>query len=262
MGLVNSGICAVDFDETYFATTNLQNYFQERLNFQHLKHVHLYCDPHSLQILQKRLQLRRKKGITFIGSGNFHYLTYFFLKEMTKPFTLVLFDNHLDLELKTNLMGSSMLSCGTWVSHALANIPLLERVVIIGPTVSVNNENTHPRTIIFPYSKIHEISSQQLLTTIQTKHVYISIDKDVLHPRIVQTNWDQGLMEIETLTTILEQILAKKLVEGIDICGEAQLNPLQLLQPECLTIVKKNEEANLRILQTCLKAIDRQTIGA
>lgn len=260
MGLVNSGITIIDFDETYFSQTKLQNYDHERLDFQHFEHVNLFCEESSLHILQRRLQARHQKGITFIGSGNYHYLTYLLVNEITKPFTLVLFDNHPDLG--TNQVNGNMLSCGSWVSYALSKLPFLQQVVIIGPTVALANKSPHPRTVILPFTENYTISSKLLLSNIHTEDVYISIDKDVLNTREVQTNWDQGGMDIDTLIRMLHSILKNKKVIGVDICGEFCASPLQLLQPDFQTIIHKNEKANLQILQTCLKAANQHTKGA
>ncbi|MET3697817.1 arginase family protein [Bacillus oleivorans] len=261
MGLINSGMTIIDFDETYFAQTKLQHYPHERLDFRHLEHVNLFCEEESLQTLQMRLQKRRQKGITLIGSGNYHYLTYLLLKEISEPFTLVLFDNHPDLG--TGQEVDQMLSCGSWVSYALSKIPLLQQVVIIGPTVALAQNSTHcSRTVFFPFDGTHYYSLKLILSSIPTKHVYISIDKDVLRKSEVQTNWDQGIMGIDTLNHMLETLLMSKQAEAVDICGELPLSPIEAIQPDYQSIIQKNEKANLLLLQTCLKASENQTKGA
>ena len=103
MSLVNRGLTIVDFDETYYEQTKLLNYSHERLDFRDLMHVNLFCGKDSFHILEERLSDRKQKGITFIGSGNYHYLTYLLINEITKPFTLVLFDNHPDLGIGKEL---------------------------------------------------------------------------------------------------------------------------------------------------------------
>ena len=183
------------------------------------------------------------------------------MKEITKPFTLVLFDNHPDLGTG-NGPDKSMLSCGSWVYHALKKIPLLQQVVIIGPTVVLANQSSYPRTVIFPFDGVHHYSLKTILSAIPTKNVYISIDKDVLNKANVLTNWDQGMMDIANLTTILEYILKNKQAEGVDICGEIRLNPVQMMRPGYKEIIHKNEHANIQILETCLKMSHNQYKGA
>ena len=261
MGLLNKGITIINFDETYKVQEELQHYRHENLDFQQLEHVNLFCEEDSLHTLEKRIKNRKQKGITFIGSGNYHYISYVLLKEMTKPFTLVLFDNHPDLGTG-NGPDKNMLTCGSWVYHALNKIPLLQQVVIIGPTVVLANQSTNPRTVIFPFDGAHHYSFKTILSAIPTENVYISIDKDVLNTDNVVTNWDQGMMDISTLTSILEHILKNKQVEGVDICGEERLTPAQILRPEVQRIIHKNEHANVQILETCLKMSHSQYRGA
>jgi arginase family enzyme len=261
MGLLKNGITIINFDETYSAQRKLQKYSHDELDFRPMKHVNLYCEEDSLQSLKNQLQKRKQKGITFIGSGNYHYVTYLLLKEMTKPFTLVLFDNHPDIGLTEN-QDHNIVSCGSWVSFALKDIPLLERVVIIGPTTITGYVATDPRIAIFPFDGNHHYSLRSILSVIQTKNIYISIDKDVLNPDEVVTNWDQGVMDIDTLISYFQTILKSKQAEGIDVCGEIRLSPTNTLLPEYHAKIHKNEQANLQILQTCLMLSHSHNIGA
>lgn len=261
MGLLENGITFINFDETYFAQHKLHNYLHDDLDFRQMKHVNLYCEEDSLQSLMKQLDKRIQKGITFIGSGNYHYVTFILLKEIKKPFTLVLFDNHPDIGLDNN-PHENLLSCGSWVSFALKEIPLLQRVVIIGPTTITSHFSTDPRVVIFPFDGRHDYSIKSVLSVIHTGNVYISIDKDVLNTTDAATNWDQGIMDMTRLNRFLEAILIAKKAEGIDICGEVPINPTNILLPNYQTMIYKNEKANLQILQTCLKMSHLQNKGA
>lgn len=261
MGLVRKGISVIHFDETYYAQEKLLQNMHEDLDFRQMQHVNLFCEEESLMILKRQLQRRAQKGITFIGSGNYHYMTYLLLKEMTEPFTLVLFDNHPDLGTGQN-RGEGLLSCGSWVSYALKKIPLLQRVVIIGPTTISQHQIHHPQVVILPFDGRHHYSLKSILSLIHTQHVYISIDKDVLTKDEVATNWDQGIMNLNTLTHYLKTIITHKQIEGVDICGEEYISPVDMLLPDYQTIIHKNELANMAILQTCLNASRQQTKGA
>jgi len=260
MGLLKNGMSILHFDETYFWQRGLQNHKHEDIDFTNMKHVNLYCEAESLQLLKNRLQKRNQKGITFIGSGNFHYVTFLLLKEITNPFTLLLFDNHPDLGEEQS-QEQSLLSCGSWVSYALKEIPLLQKVVIIGPTANTFY-STNPRVIFFPFKGRHQYSIQSILSVIQTKNIYISIDKDVLNTTEAITNWDQGTMKLDGLTHYLEWLVHEKAVEGIDICGEAHLSPVHAFLPEYQAMIQKNETANLKILQACLIEKYQQIKGA
>jgi hypothetical protein len=48
--------------------------------------------------------------------------------------------------------------------------------------------------------------------------VYLSIDKDVLAPTVVQTNWDQGVMTLEEVEQGIDMI--RNLVIASDVTGE------------------------------------------
>ena len=50
--------------------------------------------------IKRALNRRKNKGITFIGSGNYHYVSHLLLEEINKPFTLILFDHHTDMNLQ------------------------------------------------------------------------------------------------------------------------------------------------------------------
>lgn len=261
MGLLRKGICILHFDEQYSTQRDLLQAPHEDLDFRNINHVNLYCEETSLRQIAKGLEKRSQKGITFIGSGNYHYVSFLLLKELIKPFTLVLFDNHPDLGTKQH-QDEALLSCGSWVSYALKELPLLQQVVIIGPTNTMKHNPTDPRVVIFRFDDRHQYSIKSILSTIHTQNVYISIDKDVLNPTEVTTNWDQGRMSLKTLTHYLQPIFKQKQVEGIDICGEAQISPVNAVLPDYQKMTLKNEQANLIILQTCLDAGYQQTQGA
>lgn len=243
MGLLQQGISILHFDETYYAQKELQKIPHEEIDFQHLEQVHLYCDHHSLAEIGNRLQRRTNKGITFIGSGNYHYVTYVLLQEVAEPFTLILFDHHPDLG-----MGESeeepLFSCGSWVYYALRDLPLLQKAVIIGPTYE--KLPTHPRATIYPFDGIHNDTIYSILREIPTNQIYISIDKDVLRTKDAITNWDQGKMSIDTLTRQLSYLVKHKDVSGLDVCGEIRFSHAEQLHQELL----KNDQANVQILQS------------
>lgn len=260
MALLNKGLTMIHFDETYYLQKRLGQYAHEDINLMQMEHACLYCENQTLNALEKHLSKRRQKGVTFIGNGNYHYVSYILLKEITKPFTLVLFDNHTDLAQEEQ--EHKLLSCGSWVSFALRKVRQLQQVVIIGPTSLTSHQLHEPRTTIYPFNGKHLYSMNSILSSIITQNIYISIDKDVLSTSEVETNWDQGVMRLNTLAHFLKFLLAEKEVEGVDICGETLVSPVTAFLPDFQKIVRKNEYANMRILQECLKSAGKQTKGA
>jgi arginase family enzyme len=251
MGLLNKGVTFLNFDETYFLQQKLQSYPHESIDFLNLQHVNLYCEKDSLEEIEKRLSERKQKGITFIGNGNYHYVTYLLLKEIPTPFTLVLFDNHPDIDMSEDAT-EKIISCGSWVSFALEHIPMMKQIIIIGPSSAKIDSSYFSKVTIVPFDCQQNYSSKLILSTIQTDTVYISIDKDVLNKTDAVTNWDQGNMSILTLTQYLQDILKHKDIYGLDICGEVPSSPINLFLSTYKDSIQKNETANIKILQTCL----------
>uniref|UniRef100_UPI0022E22D81 arginase family protein n=2 Tax=Bacillaceae TaxID=186817 RepID=UPI0022E22D81 len=225
------------------------SYSHEDIDFTHLEHANLYCENTSLMHIKRALNRRKNKGITFIGSGNYHYVSHLLLEEINKPFTLILFDHHTDM----NLQGANeqtLISCGSWVSFSLRNNDNLKKVIIIGPSSLTIHSNDCPYVEIFPIDISHEVSIHTILSHIHTETIYVSIDKDVLDPKVTITNWDQGHMKLSRLLQFIHSLIMNKSIYGIDICGELPVYPSQLFLPKYKNAIQKNEQANLQILKT------------
>ncbi|MGX1983715.1 arginase family enzyme [Thermolongibacillus altinsuensis] len=233
MSLRHSGVTFLNFDGTYLSQKQLLRFPHEWIDVNDLNGTNLYCDNRSLCEIEKRLSKRKTKGITFLGSGNYHYASYLLLKEIREPFTLVLFDHHTDTSEESLF---PFISCGSWVVYVLKHVPLLKHVVIIGSSPSLSPS---PNVTIFPKNNI-DYSPKMIISNISTDCVYISIDKDVLRQEDAITNWDQGSMKLSVLLDYLQEILHRKDVIGVDICGEDRFASA------------KNEEANRKILEVCL----------
>ena len=50
--------------------------------------------------------------------------------------------------------------------------------------------------------------------------VYLSIDKDILSPSQVHTNWQQGTLTFSQLQNVILELFHRCRVLGADICGE------------------------------------------
>lgn len=249
MSLLHNGLTFLNFDDTYLLQNKLHSYSHEDIDFTHLEHANLYCENTSLMHIKRALNRRKNKGITFIGSGNYHYVSYLLLEEINKPFTLILFDHHTDM----NLQGANeqtLISCGSWVSFSLRNNDNLKKVIIIGPSSLTIHSNDCPYVEIFPIDISHEVSIHTILSHIHTETIYVSIDKDVLDPKVTITNWDQGHMKLSRLLQFIHSLIMNKSIYGIDICGELPVYPSQLFLPKYKNAIHKNEQANLQILKT------------
>lgn len=173
-----------------------------------------YVDKAALRELRGRLEGIDARGIHFIDSGNYHYLTHLFLEKIPREFELVLIDKHPDCKAS---MFESLMSCGSWIKDALYNIPNLMRVYMIG----VDTE------LLYELDDLGKYRDRALVVRASAKlsesklPVYMSIDKDVLDTSITVTNWDQGNMSLEELDEWIDYILDNRFLIGADICGEA-----------------------------------------
>ncbi|MDQ0256619.1 arginase family enzyme [Evansella vedderi] len=253
MSITHNEVTVLDFDHTYVSQKFLHDSTFEWIPMEDIPSTSRYCSNEARAEIYERLQHRRNKGITFIGNGNYHYVSLLLLQEIDSPFTLVLLDNHTDLQEPSFM---PLLSCGSWVLHALESLPNLEKVVIVGirPDFTTEQIPAHLRSkiSIIPHNHILFQKETKLLSHIQslipTANIYISIDKDVLDETAAKTNWDHGKMQLATLRSILQSLSEHKSIIGVDICGEYPA--IDFFDKEGLLATHLNEQANRTLLQT------------
>lgn len=138
-----------------------------------------YCSAESADLLRKRIAEIPVGALHWTDTGDYHYLTLFFLERIREPFELVLIDHHPD-DQPPAFGSPEMISCGDWVTHArrLENFREAEG---------------------FP--------------------VYLSIDLDFLNPEEFRTDWDQGTATLEEMSAIIRERTRGRRILGIDICG-------------------------------------------
>lgn len=188
----------------------------EILDFSELDGTCCYCEDQAARRIRSVLSPYPADGVHWIDSGDYHYITLFFLEKMESSFTLFLFDNHPDNQ---DTAFGEILSCGSWVKHAL-ELSMLEAVY----------PGWHP-----PYPP-----AALPLNPLKRGKAYISIDKDVLDRRYARTDWDQGTLTLDELIDAVKAISASYDVVGVDICGE--LSEHKGAGPEDLTINARTNE--------------------
>ncbi|WGK89522.1 arginase [Pseudomonas migulae] len=221
--------------------------------------LRLWSSERTWRRFAERLQQRpRHSGpqpeIFFFGSGDYHHLTPAFLTDLPAPVSLIHFDNHPDW-----VHFAPRRHCGSWVNQAL-KLPNIQRIVTLGPCsddlqnpqLKGGNLSALKRGVLqlFPWqhppSKVwgrvgdgaghQQLENQlhwrnlaeldwpvfldQLITSLPTEAVWITIDKDVLASEDAATNWDQGGMRLSHLLQAIRVLAANKRILGIDICGE------------------------------------------
>ena len=92
-----------------------ENFLKEEealwLDFRKLQGVNCYCTQEAEDEIKEKIYSLPFQGIHFLDSGNYHYLTKFWLEKIQKPFSLLVFDNHTDMQ-EAAFFG--LLSCGSW----------------------------------------------------------------------------------------------------------------------------------------------------
>lgn len=185
-----------------------------------------YCDQKAWEALLDKIKELPVSGIHFLDSGNYHYMTRLWLERIRKPFQLLVFDNHTDMQPPAF---GGLLSCGGWMASALRELPALEKVWLVGPS----REDWEPvdaklkeKVRILTREELKE--GADLLAFLRQMEealpLYISIDKDVLSQEVLHTNWSQGDMSGEVLLKALEYVekQAGDRLLGVDICGECE----------------------------------------
>lgn len=248
----------MDFDHTYYSQEALQNPDYEWINLSDISSTKRLCEKSTLDAIYERISKRNNRGITFIGSGNYHYISYLLLSEITEPFTLLLLDHHTDM---LNSPDQSIITCGSWIIPALETLPKLQQVIIIG--VGKDWETSFPKKYrgkvsVLPYKQIIDNPSfiHRITSLIKTEAVYISIDKDVFNENEAVTDWDQGEMTLKQLDQLLFTIASTKNIIGEDICGEDPRTAIEFYNSEVKAISKKNEQANQHILKISLQSMN------
>ncbi|MFD1176405.1 arginase family protein [Paenibacillus puldeungensis] len=244
MGLLHHDVTVLNFDHLYEQQPELSERADEWIDLTNIPATNLCCTRETLAKIRRRLTDRKTSGITYIGSGNYHYVSYAFLSEIDRPFSLILFDNHTDAKRSNQLPG--MLTCGSWVAEAISRLPLLQQVVWIGvhSDLLFSDPAIRSKTLLLPDLK----DPDQLLSSIIADEIYISIDKDVLVEADFVTEWDQGNMRLKQLIMALHSLVMNKNVLGIDVCGELRVSTSDVFKYS--KQIRLNERANLAILDT------------
>lgn len=244
----------LDFDQVYNAQTYFRKSRYKRINLSDIRNTNRFCERKSLVSISKRLKKYKDRGITFIGSGNYHYVTYLLMSEIQSPFTLVLFDHHTDM---MEAPCESLVTCGSWVLDSLENLPMLKKVVIIGTREDLLKsipKDLNKKVLVFSEEDIGQANIKKYIKSgVSTDNVYVSIDKDVLEESEAVTNWDQGNMNLMQLLNLIKFIAADKRICGIDVCGEYPYSPIASFNGQSMEAIQKNDRANFKILNTISK---------
>ncbi len=237
----------MDFSGIYREESFLENREVCWLDCRDISGVNGYCSDDAQEEIRKRIQEYSYEGIHFLDSGNYHYLSKFWLEKIQEPFSLVVFDHHTDMQ-ESAFFG--MLSCGSWIKEVLENNRYLRAVCIIGPpqeAVEQCEPTLASKVVFLTQEELNQGKKEKwkaFLERHQEQPMYVSIDKDVLCQEDARTNWDQGDMKLEELELMVEELLNRGVFLGADICGE---NPQDTSKITEKTEIEINCKTNRRI---------------
>ena len=229
----------IDFKETvimnfsgiYKNQNFYKNYAEEEIFWTELSDLsgcNCYCDAEASDRIRKEIQAFTGKGLHFIDSGNYHYMTRLWLEKLQIPFRLLVFDNHTDMQPPAF---GGLLSCGGWIAASLEELPLLQEVILVGP-----DEEAYTQVELDLQQKVLFLSREKLSTMTAEEKVgffnnlsedlplYVSVDKDVLCKGDASTTWSQGDMHLSELMSFLELVLERQNILGMDVCGECDMD--------------------------------------
>ena len=177
-------------------------------------------------------------------TGNFHYVSEFWIRKINYDFILIVFDHHSDM---IKPMFGDILSCGSWILNALKNNQYLKQIILIGiaqEQVDLIDPKYRERVIYLCDNNLGDLKVWKIIDELLKQYpVYFSIDKDVLSEQVVTTDWQQGQMRLIEFKLILADLIKRGDVIGIDICGEC-CNEVAMLSE-----IKNDDSLNAQILE-------------
>lgn len=206
--------------------------------------VRLWATPGVFKAMSDALPISSVPTFSLIGSGDYHHVSLALIAQHTKPLTVLLFDNHPDW-----MRPPHQFHCGSWV-YSLARLPHVARVIIVG----LESGDVEPKSfskgdiasfeqgkiVLFPYQPVtvrqspaltltsrlqHSVAEgvAEIMEMINTRDVYISVDKDCLRYADARTNWEQGSLPLQTVVTVMRAVAQHKRVVGADSVGDYSL---------------------------------------
>lgn len=236
----------MNFSGVYEEEKFYKTFSGEVLHLKELEGTNCYCTPEAEEKIKAPMEKYAVRGIHFLDSGNYHYVTKFWIDRMQVPFDLLVFDNHTDMQ-EAAFFG--LLSCGSWVRASLEQNPLLRQVCVVGPPGSSVEElrdgkGELPKRVTFLTREELEQGKMEAYRAFLRESslpLYLSVDKDILRKEDAVTNWDQGEMSLCELLKMTEEIRRFREVAGIDICGECGAAE-GIWNPEEIRINEKTNE--------------------
>ena len=244
---MKNNIVVMNLSGTYENESFYKEVDYEVINCKEISGTNCYCDEEGARLLKNKIKDFTPDGIHFIDSGNYHYISEFWIDKIKKPFDLIVFDHHTDMK---ESMFLGLLSCGSWVKDVLDTNHYINKVILIGPARKYRNQiedKYNNKVIVIDEDDLRKRDAKDIANILNIKEpVYISVDKDILSENVIETNWDQGNLSLKELKDILKKIMNKEEVIGVDICGEPDN-----VQAQCYVDDNVNKELMDLAIEEC-----------
>jgi hypothetical protein len=241
------GITIFNVDDSVTAQSDFLQRFSAKIDTKSLlsfKHMaRFWCSSSEFKKISAAMQLPQLNQFSLLGSGDYSHLTLALLQQHADPLTLVLFDNHAGW-----MRPPHQYHCSTWI-YAAARLPQVARIIIVGlengdlcgKKFQAGDMESYlsKKIVLLPYSGVeiavsmqstlqlqsqlkHSLKAgvQEILDSISTTNVYISVDKDCLRAEDAITNWEQGTLPLETITACIAAIREQHTIVGADTVGD------------------------------------------
>ena len=236
---MESTVVLMNFTHVYEQEIFANSFYHRWVDCTDLTGTNCFCDATSASTIMKRINSYSPEGIHFIDSGNYHYVSKFWIDKIKEPFSLIVFDHHSDMQ---TARFNDMISCGCWIKVILDTNPYLRKVYIIGAKEeSVNAIPSQYRNRVKFYNEtelLQEDRRNQFILENTDHPLYISIDK--------------GSLSLENLEKLLILILTKTRVIGVDVCGEYS-EPANVFSAKRASFINSNTNKRLLTLVLSLK---------
>ncbi len=249
-------VTVFNFSGIYEEEDFYQGIGAKKVHLRDLSGCDCYCDEEAFAAIEGMLCRKNVtyQGLHFIDSGNYHYMTYLFLRQIQEPFSLLQLDHHPDTQMPGLIQ---TLSCGSWLGWALQELPMLRKVYMVGINPQLKSEVMEDSRIVTLYEDDGNIADTLARAMEADKNpLYITCDKDVLTERVAPVNWDNGSMDRDTLFRIFETAMGRakngQNILGIDVCGECAHD---ISCGNFTEMVTKNNEFNRALLKKITNVI-------
>jgi hypothetical protein len=193
-----------------------------RISMRDIPGINMYCSDDAFEEIRNRLssEADREKGIHFIDTGNYHYMSRIITSFIEEEYDLILFDHHTDMQ---DTAFGGILSCGSWVREVLDKDEHIRSVLVIGPPEPAGGGYREDfdtvEKVFCGYRYYPSRISADEQVCMPDIPVYVSVDKDILNTSECRTNWDQGDLTIDELMNLISVSVGNHRIIGADICG-------------------------------------------